>query len=81
LIPVGFEVVAVGVSGASVNEGEQRQIFLFELARRIDQHAFDRGAVVGLPAIGLALRQFALGEKFIERSDGIGLIEFVGALG
>ena len=67
LIPVGFEVIAVGIGGAAVNEREHRQVLGFEFARRINQHAFDGGAVVGLPLIGLALRKIALGEEFVER--------------
>ena len=66
LVPVGLEVVAVGVGGPAVNEGEQGQMLFFKLARRIDQHAFDGGAIVGLPAVGLALRKIALGEGFVE---------------
>ncbi len=66
LVPVGFEVIAVGVGGASVNEGEHGQMLGFEFAGRIDQHAFDGGAVVGFPAVGLALRKIALGEEFVE---------------
>src|SRR5580658_7929264 len=62
LVPVGSEVVAVGVGRTAVNEGEQGQMFRFKFAGRIDQHAFDGGAVVGLPAIGLALGKLALGE-------------------
>ncbi len=81
LIPVGCEVVAVGVVGTSVNEGERGQMFGFKLARRIDQHTFDGSAVVGFPAVRFALRQIALGEKFVEGRDGARLIELAGALG
>ncbi len=81
LIPVGFEVVAVGVGGATVNEGEHGQVFGTKFSGRVDQHSFDGGAVVGLPAVGLALGKVALGEKFVEGSDGAGLVEFVGAFG
>jgi hypothetical protein len=44
----------------SVNIG---QILGSNFAGRINQHAFDGGAVVGLPAVGLALRKIALGEE------------------
>src|SRR5271163_2659923 len=79
LVPVGSKVVAVGVGGAAVDEGEQGQMLRFKFAGRIDQHAFDGGAVVGLPAIGLAFRKFAFGEEFVEGRDGMGVGEFVGA--
>ena len=65
-------MVAVGVVGASVNEGEHGQVLGLEFAGRIDQHAFDGGAVVGLPLVGLALRKIALGEELVEGSDGAG---------
>ncbi len=39
--------------------------FCLKLARRIDQHAFDRGAVVGLPLVGLALREIARRRSFL----------------
>ena len=72
LIPVGFEVVAVGIGGAAVNQREHGQMLCFEFSRRINQHAFDGGAVVGLPLVGLALRKFAFGEQFVEGGDGRG---------
>ena len=81
VVPVGGEVVAVGVGGASVDEREHGQMLLLEFARRIDQHAFDRGAVVGLPLIGLALRKILFGESRVEAGDGFGLVEFVGGVG
>src|ERR1700676_2413171 len=81
LIPVGFEVVAVGVGGASVNEGECRQMLCLKFAGRIDQHAFDHGAVVGLPAVRLALREIFFGDGFVEGCDGMGVGKFVGAFG
>ena len=81
LVPVGVEVVAVGVGGASVDEGEHGQMLGFEFARRINQHAFDGGAVVGLPVVGLALREIGFGEVLVEGRDGAGLIEFVGGVG
>ena len=81
LVPVGLEEVAVGVGGTSVNEGQHGQVFRFEFAGRIDQHAFDGGAVVGLPAVGLALGKIALGEELVEGSDGTRLVKFVGAFG
>ncbi len=81
-IPVGFEVVAVGVGGASVDEGEAWEDFSASyLTGRVDQHAFDGGAVVGLPAVGLALREIFFGEGFVEGGDGAGLVEFVGGIG
>src|SRR6201999_1113673 len=55
VVPVGGEVVAVGVGGASVNEREHGQMLLLEFARRIYQHAFDGGSVVCFPLVGLAL--------------------------
>src|ERR1700732_3981667 len=55
LIPVGFEVVAVGVGGTSVNESEHRQMLGLEFAGRINQHAFHGSAVVGFPAIRFTL--------------------------
>src|SRR5271156_244031 len=79
LVPVGFEVVAVSVGGAAVNEGEHGQALFLEFARRVNQHAFDRGAVVGLPAVGLALRKIALGEKLVEGRDGTRLVDLIGA--
>jgi len=73
-------VVAVGVGGAAVDEGEEGKIFLFEAAGRIDQHAFDGGAIVGLPAVGLALGEIAFGEEMVEGSYGARLTQFIGAV-
>src|SRR5690348_2072668 len=78
VVPVGAEVVAVGVGGASVNQSEHRQMLGFELAGRIYQHAFDCCAVVGLPLVGLALREIGVSELLVEAGNGAGLIEFVG---
>ena len=64
-----------------MDEGEHGQMLRFKFAGRIDQHAFDGGAVVGLPAIGLALGKLALGEKFVEGSDGTCVGKLVGAFG
>ncbi len=61
--------------------GEHGQVFRLELAGRIDQHAFDGGAVVGLPLVGLALGKVAVGNAPVECCDGTSLIEFVGAVG
>ncbi len=74
-------MVAIGVGGASLDEGGGGEMLRLEFAGRIDQHAFDAGAVVGFPAVGLALGKVALGEEFVEGCDGTGLIELVGAFG
>ena len=74
-------MIAVGVGGTSVDEGEHGQVFLLEFAGRIDQHAFDRGAVVGLPLVGLALGEICLCEFLVEVGDRDGLSEFVGGVG
>src|SRR5258706_1694899 len=70
LIPVCCEMVAIGVGGAAIDEGEQGQMLWLKFSWRIDQHAFDGCAVVCFPAVGLALRKVALGEKFVEGSNG-----------
>src|SRR4029077_16710504 len=53
----------------------------FEFAGRINQHAFDGCAVVGLPAIRLALGEVSFGKSLIEAGDSAGLVEIVGAVG
>src|SRR6266851_5792009 len=80
LVPVGFEVVAVGIGGATMDEREHRQMLGFKLSRRINQHAFHGCSIVSLPAIRLALRQIALAEKLVERSDRPRLLKLGGAL-
>ena len=62
LIPIGFEVITVSVGRAAVNQHEHRQVFGFELSRRIHEHAFDAAAVVRFPAIGLAFGKIAFSE-------------------
>src|SRR5262249_51913801 len=78
VVPVGGEVVAVGVDGASVDEGEHGQVLGFGAAgvdsRRENQHAFYRCAVVGFPLIGLALREIFIGQEGVEGGDGFGLV-------
>ena len=64
-----------------MDEGEERELFLFEFSRWVDQHAFDHGAVVGLPAIGLALREIFIGKGFVEVGNGARCAEFVGGIG
>ena len=64
-----------------MNQHEHRQVFGFELSRRIHEHAFDAAAVVRFPAIGLALGKFALDKKLVERRDCAGLLQLVRALG
>ncbi len=66
LVPVGFEVVAVGIGRTAMDQRQKRQSFGFKLPRRIDQHAFHGCAIARLPAVGLSLGQFALGEGFVE---------------
>ncbi len=73
-------MVAVGVGGAAVDEGQHGQVLLLEFSGRIDQHAFDGGAVVGFPLVGLGLRKVALGEEFVELRDRPSLIEFFEAV-
>src|SRR4029077_17770197 len=51
LVPVGFEVIAIGVGGAAMDEGQHGQVLGFEFSWRIDKHSFDGGAVGGLPLI------------------------------
>jgi len=55
LVPIGFEVIAIGVSRAAMDQREHRQVFLLEFSRWIEQHAFDFGSIMGGPAIRLAL--------------------------
>ena len=66
LIPIGFEVIAIGILWATVDEHKHRQVFRFKLSRRIHQHAFHRRAVVGRPAIGLRLRKIAFRKLLVE---------------
>ena len=62
LIPVRLEVIAIGSGRPAVNEHERRQVFRFEFSRRVDQHAFNRRAIIGRPSVRLPLWQIALGK-------------------
>src|SRR5271165_5169117 len=79
LIPVGLEMISIRVGRPAVNEREHRQVLRLKFSRGIDQHAFDRGAIVSLPFIGLALRKFALGKETVEGRDRAGTLEKVWA--
>jgi hypothetical protein len=57
-----------------VNQGQHAQILFPHPVRRIDQHSFDRGAVVRLPLVGLPLRLRALRKQQIEAADRLCLI-------
>ena len=81
MIPIRLEVVAVGVGRATVDKHEHRQIFGVEFSWRINQHAFNRCAIVGFPLVGLALREIALGKKLVECGDRAGVFQLFGALG
>jgi len=80
LIPVGLEVVAVGVGGAAVDEGEEGKDFSVRSGREDRSACLRRCAIVGLPAVGLALGEIAFGEEMVEGSYGARLTQFIGAV-
>ena len=81
VIPVGTELVAIGILRPAMNERQHLQMFRAELSGRINEHAFGGDAVVGGPSMRFALGKGTLGEVVIEGSDGTGVGEIFRIVG
>ncbi len=73
IVPIGPKRISVSVSRAAVNKGQHSQMFFAHTVRRINEHSFDRGAIIRLPLVGLPFRLSSLGKNRIEVADRLRL--------